>query len=164
MRFKLNSFSSVFFTIFTVCFLLTAGFITGCGDEGDSPTEMVTENGDNTTDPDPVTPDPVEPPTDPEPPPAPMVSFKDEIMPILTNTCAIDNCHDAVASGGLNLTSYDNFKNGGNSGAAFVAEDGEESLVVKRIDGGGMPPIGPPLNADQIQLFIDWINEGAENN
>ncbi len=164
MRLKLNSFSSVFLLIFTVCFILTAGFITGCGDEGDSPTEMVTGNGDNTTDPDPVTPDPVEPPTDPEPPPAPMVSFKDDINPVLEQTCALGGCHDAAASGGLNLTSYDNFKNGGNSGAAFVAEDGEESLVVKRIDGGGMPPLGPPLNADQIQLFIDWINEGAENN
>ena len=38
------------------------------------------------------------------------------------------------------------------------------SLVVKRIDGGGMPPGGPPLDGDQIQLFIDWIDEGGENN
>lgn len=158
---NIHRIGSVLIPLFTIALLLTVGFITGCGDEGDSPTEMVTGNGDKMTDPDPVTPDPV------EPPPAPMVSFKDDINPILEQTCALGGCHDAVAQGGLNLTSYDNFKNGGNSGNAFVAEDGENSLVVKRIDGSQppqMPPVGPPLNADQIQLFVDWINEGAENN
>ncbi|MCY4403510.1 MAG: hypothetical protein OXD54_13110 [Candidatus Poribacteria bacterium] len=165
MRFNIKCLYSVLLTIFSISLILTAGFITGCGDEGESASEMMNGNGDDMTDPDPVTPDPVEQPTDPDP--APMVSFKDDINPILEQTCALGGCHDAVAQGGLNLTSYDNFKNGGNGGAAFVAEDGENSLVVKRIDGSQppqMPPVGPPLNADDIQLFIDWIDEGAENN
>lgn len=164
MLFDKKHLYSVTLTIFSICILLTAGLISGCGDEGDPPTEMVTGNGDKTPDPDPDPTDPVVDPDPVEPPPAPVVSFKDDIMPILAQTCAIADCHDNTAARGLNLTTYDNFKKGGNSGPAFVAGDGNASLVVRRIDGGGMPPVGPPLNADQIQLFVDWINEGAENN
>ena len=154
------------FAIFAISLLVSAGLISGCGDEGDPVTDMMNGDGDKVTEPDPDPVDPVvDPPPDPvDPPPAPGVSYNEDINPILVESCAIADCHDNVASAGLNLTSYDNFKKGGNNGLAFVAGDGEDSLVVKRIDGGGMPPLGPPLNADQIQLFVDWINEGAENN
>ena len=93
------------------------------------------------------------------------ISFKDDIQLILAERCAIPGCHAAAgAARGLNLTQYDTFKKGGANGPAFAAGDGKGSLVVKRIDGGGMPPIPPPLNAEQVQLFIDWIDEGAKNN
>lgn len=155
---------SVFLTIFSVCLILTAGFITGCGDEGDPVTDMVNGDGDKTTDPDPT--DPVGDP--PDPPEEPKVSFKDDIMPILAESCALANCHVAGGAGGLDLSEYDTFKNGGNNGDAFAAGDGKGSLVVRRIDGSQPPQMpvgeGPPLNGEQIQLFIDWINEGAENN
>lgn len=159
---SINRISLLTLAIFAISLLATVGFISGCGDEGDPVTEMVSGEGDETTDPEPV--DPVVDPDPVDPAPAPGVSFNDDIKPILAERCAIGSCHDNVAAGGLNLTSYDNFKKGGNNGIVFVAEDGKGSLVVKRIDGGGMPPLGPPLNADQIQLFVDWIDEGAENN
>ena len=75
-------------------------------------------------------------------------------------------CHSGLpGAGGLNLTAYTSFKDGGGNGAAFIPGDGEGSLVVRRIDGGGMPPPGhTPLTAEQIQFFIDWIDDGAENN
>ena len=95
------------------------------------------------------------------------VSYSDNIEPILNERCAFAGCHVVGHGTNLDLSSYDTFKQGGNSGATFVADDGEGSLVVKRIDGSQppqMPPGGPPLDQDQIQLFIDWINEGAENN
>ncbi len=168
MLFDKKHLYAVTLTIFSVCILLTAGLISGCGDEGDPPTEMVNGNGDKTPDPDPDPTDPVvDPDPDPVDPPAPGVTFKDDIMPILAQTCAIANCHDNTALKGLNLTTYDNFKKGGNSGPAFVAEDADNSLVVKYIKGEEQPqmPIGGnPLNADEIQLFVDWINAGAENN
>ena len=91
------------------------------------------------------------------------ISFKNDIQPILAERCAIPGCHAAPGAAGLDLSKYDTFKKGGNGGPAFVAGNGNGSLVVKRIDGGGMPLIPPPLNADQVQLFIDWIDEGAEN-
>ena len=68
---------------------------------------------------------------------------------------------------GLNLETYDNFAKGGNSSTAVVAGNGNNSLVVKRMTGAQTPqmPLGElPLNADQIQLFIDWIDAGAKNN
>lgn len=165
VNFNLNRFCSVLLTIFAISLLLTAGFITGCGDEGDPVTDMVTGDGDKTTEPEPTEPV-VDPPVVVEPE-EPKVSFKDDISPILIQSCALANCHVAGHVTNLDLSNYDAFKQGGNSGATFAAGDGKGSLVVKRIDGSQppqMPPNGPPLNGEQVQLFIDWINEGAENN
>ena len=153
--------------IFVVSIFLTAIFIAGCGDEGD-----ITENPTGMADVMQPTPTPDPEPPAVVPPPAveepvveePKVSFQDDIQPILAERCAIPGCHVAGHFTGLDLSAYDPFKKGGNGGAAFTAGDGKGSLVVKRIDGGGMPPGGPPLDADQIQRFIDWIDEGAENN
>ena len=152
---------TMLFAIFAISLLVSAALISGCGDEGDPVTDMMNGDGDKGTEPEP---DPVDPVVDP---PAPGVSFNQDINPILAESCANANCHDNVASGGLNLTSYDNFKKGGKSGAAFVVEDADNSLVVKYIKGEKQPQMpfgGNPLNADQIQFFVDWINEGAENN
>ena len=156
----------LFLPILAIGILLTAVFIASCGDEGDTP--------EDTPGPADVLQPTTTPPTTEPPPPVedeepvvveePKVSFKGDIQPILAERCALAGCHAAPIQGGLNLTQYDTFKQGGNGGPAFTAGDGDGSLVVKRIDGGGMPPGGPPLDGDQIQLFIDWIDEGAENN
>ncbi|MXY27337.1 hypothetical protein F4Y59_04125, partial [Candidatus Poribacteria bacterium] len=155
--------------VFAISLFLTAIFISSCGDEGD--TTGTTDVLQPTT-----TPPATQPPVPAEQPAGvdvpveepvveePKVSFKDDIQPILAERCAIPGCHAAPGVAGLDLTQYDTFKKGGNGGAAFDAGNGDGSLVVKRIDGGGMPPIPPPLDADQVQLFIDWIDEGAENN
>ncbi len=143
------------------------GFITGCGDEGDPVTEMVSEDDHDHTEHEheqPVVEEPVaEPPVVEEL----KVSFKDDISPILAESCATPNCHVGGHFTNLDLSTYDTFKKGGNRGAAFVADNADDSLVVKYIKGEIQPqmPIGgAPLNGEQIQLFIDWINEGAENN
>ena len=160
MCLELNRLCSIILTVFFVGLLLIPVFITGCADEGDPVTKMVTGDDNETVEP--VTEEPVvAPPPEPE---EPKVSFKDEIKPILTARCALDGCHVAGGAANLDLTTYDAFKKGGVGGPAFVAGNGKGSLVVRRIDGGGMPPGGPPLNGDDIQLFVDWIDEGAENN
>ena len=157
---------SVSIPILAISIFLSAIFIASCGDEGDSieDTPSMTDVLQPTT-----TPPPTTQPRLPEPPPVeePVVegiSFKDDIQPILAERCSNPGCHAAPVGGGLDLTQYDTFKKGGNTGPGFVAGDGKGSLVVKRIDGGGMPLGGPPLDGDQVQLFIDWIDEGAENN
>ncbi len=161
LNLNLNRLCSVLLTIFCVSLLLTAGLITGCGDEGESVTEMVNGDDDMTDGDETTVPEPEEPVEEPE---VATVSYNDDIEPILTASCALVGCHVAGHVTNLDLSNYDTFKDGGNSGAAFVAGDGKGSLVVTRIDGGGMPPGGPPFDQDEVQLFIDWINEGAEHN
>ena len=157
---------AILLSLFSICLILATSFLIGCGDEGDSPTEMVGDMDDHDDhddhDHDQVI---VLPTPDPDEPEVPSVTFKNDILPIFAESCALAGCHvGGDAQGGLDLSDYDSFSSGGNSGAAFVAGDGDGSLVVKRIDGGGMPPIGAPLTAEQIQFFIDWIDNGAENN
>ena len=152
--------------IFAVSLFLAAIFIASCGDEGD-----ITEDTTGTTD---ILQPTTTPPATQTPVPEVVedpvvaeelgVSFKDDIQPILAERCAIPGCHAAPGAKGLVLTQYDTFKKGGNGGPTFIAGNGKGSLVVERIDGGGMPPIPPPLNAEQVQLFVDWIDAGAENN
>ena len=156
--------------------------VAGCGDSGDDDNDM---NGDVVApDPEPVSeptpqleqqpqPEPLpqqqpdqqperqpeqQPPPQPEPPPG--VSFQEDILPILQASCAVPGCHAAPnPPKGLNLETYAGFERGG----VFNPGDSNGSVVIQRIDGGGMPP-GAPLADDQIQLFKDWIDEGAENN
>ena len=46
-----------------------------------------------------------------------------------------------------------------------TSKNGRASEIVKQIVQGRMPPApNEPLKAAQIQLIIDWINEGAKNN
>lgn len=155
-------------SIFAVSIFLAAIFIASCGDEGDTTedTTGMTDVLQPTTTPS-ETPPPAGEPPPVEEPVVEGVSFKDDIQPILAERCALAGCHAAPGAAGLDLTKYDTFKKGGNGGAAFVAGNGKGSLVVKRIDGTQPPqmPIGqPPLDADAVQLFIDWIDAGAENN
>ena len=158
--------------IFAVSIFLAAIFIASCGDEGDTPedTAGMTDVLQPTTTPETQSPAPAEDPAVIEEPVVveePKVSFQDDIQPILAERCAFAGCHAAPAQAGLDLTKYDTFKKGGNGGAAFAAGNGKGSLVVKRLDGTQPPqmPIGqPPLDADAVQLFIDWIDAGAENN
>lgn len=168
MRSRNGRVSAISMPIFAISIFLAAIFIASCGDEGDT-TEDTTGMTDVLQPTTPETPEPAQPadPVDVEAPVVveePKVSFKDDIQPILAERCAVAGCHAAPGAAGLDLSKYDTFKKGGNTGPAFAAGDGGGSLVVKRIDGGGMPPGGPPLDGDQIQLFIDWIDEGAENN
>ena len=118
-------------------------FIVGCGDEGED------EESEN----DVVTPPVTQPP-----------QFQKDVFPIFQANCLFAGCHLSNPPSGLLLTTYDNFKKGGGSGPAFTPKDSKGSLIVKRIDGGGMPLGKPPLKKEEIQLIKDWIDAGAENN
>ena len=173
MRSRARRARAVSIPILTISVFLAAIFIASCGDEGDI-TEDTTGMTDvlqpTTTTPETQIPAPPEDPVVIEEPVVveePKASYQDDIQPILAERCATPGCHVAGHFTGLDLSQYDGFKKGGNGGLSFVAGDGEGSLVVKRIDGTIPPqmPLGaPPLNGDEVQLFIDWIDEGGENN
>ena len=110
--------------------------------------------------PEPPQPEPPQPEPPPQPAPEPAVSFQEDILPILQASCAVQGCHAAPnPPKGLNLETYADFERGN----VFNPGDSNGSEVIRRIDGGGMPP-GAPLADEQIQLFKDWIDEGAKNN
>jgi hypothetical protein len=156
-------------------------FVTGCSSSNDDDDENISGNVVS-PDPEPVSeptpqleaqPEP-EPEPQPEPQPqpelpplpvpAPEVSFQEEILPVLQARCAVQGCHAGPnPQVGLNLETYAGFEKGSLVGPVFNPGDSNGSKVIQRIDGGGMPP-GAPLDNDQIQLFKDWIDEGAKDN
>lgn len=91
-------------------------------------------------------------------------SFKTDISPILTNQCALAGCHVADGPDGVDLRTYATLQKGGEHGPLFLVGNAQESELVEEIVKRKMPPDGPYLNADQIQLIIDWINSGAKDN
>ncbi len=94
----------------------------------------------------------------------PSPSFNADILPILTSRCAFAGCHVAGGPDGIDLRTYDAVIAGGEDDDTVIAGHARESELVEQIVEGEMPPNGPPLEAAQIQLIIDWINEGAKNN
>lgn len=95
----------------------------------------------------------------------PSPSFSADISPILTSRCATPGCHVAGGPHGVDLRTYDTLSAGGDDGAVVIADEAKGSEIVKQIVQGRMPPApNEPLAAAQIQLIIDWINEGAKNN
>lgn len=93
--------------------------------------------------------------------------YTDHIFPIFKRKCI--NCHnDDKTKGGFNMTSIYSLIKGGETGLAVVKGSADESELVHRInlpidDEEHMPPEGKrQLTADEIDLIIAWIDEGAE--
>jgi mono/diheme cytochrome c family protein len=91
------------------------------------------------------------------------VSFHKQIRPILTRQCV--GCHQpASQQSGLNLTSYTGLKTGGRKGAAFESGAPEKSVLIAYLSGDAKPQMpfgGKALPPEQIELFRQWIREGA---
>ncbi|MEK6256283.1 MAG: c-type cytochrome [Chloroflexota bacterium] len=94
-------------------------------------------------------------------------SFAVSVLPIFNSYCAL--CHDAEsADGGWISTSYLNVMHSGDNGPAVIPGDIDISLLVLKIlglhtDGDIMPP-RRVLPEDLIQIILDWIAAGAQNN
>ncbi|MEI6767167.1 MAG: c-type cytochrome [Bacteroidota bacterium] len=86
------------------------------------------------------------------------VCFSDDVLPLITNNCAMSGCHSGTGERGA-LNSYSSIVsqvNPGNSGS---------SRLYNAITGNGenaMPP-NKPLTQDQKNIIKWWIDQGAEN-
>ncbi len=126
--------------------------IWGCGDSDDGPVDLVG-------------------PTDemglmydnPAEAGRPVPAFENDILPILTSRCALSGCHVAGGPRSIDLRTYESVENGGEDGAIVIAGNAGESELVEEIVEGKMPLGGPRLKSAQIQLIIDWVNAGANN-
>jgi mono/diheme cytochrome c family protein len=90
-----------------------------------------------------------------------------DILPIFLMRCVI--CHGKrKQEGGLDLRTQASRLKGGKSGPALVPGKPEESLLLKRITSGEMPPsklliafcVRPPTSSE-VELIHKWIAAGA---
>ena len=90
-------------------------------------------------------------------------SFANDVLPILTSSCA--DCHGGnQTKAGLDLTKYESLMAGSFDGTVITTGNAAESLLIQMSSSGKMPKRGPKLTAEQIQVISDWINAGALNN
>ncbi len=87
------------------------------------------------------------------------VSFSGDIRPLITAYgCA--NCHGS--SGGYSVATHASIV------TRVTVGNGDGSLLVRKLRGQAgtrMPASGPPyMTPQEIQKFVDWINQGALNN
>ena len=91
------------------------------------------------------------------------VSFTDNILPIFQNSCI--NCHGGERiEKGLSLRTYADMMSGSQNGAVVIPGNAQESPLAISVASHKMPKRGPKLSNAQVQLIIDWINQGAQDN
>lgn len=95
--------------------------------------------------------------------PAATVSFTDDIVPLFESRCM--NCHGQERlEEGLSLRTYTDMMMGSKNGAVVVPGDASNSLLAQLVSNQKMPKRGPKLTPPQVQLIMDWINQGALDN
>lgn len=95
--------------------------------------------------------------------PAGGVSFAANVLPMLTNSCL--NCHGGnKTEEGLSVKTYQSLLAGSKNGVVIVPGDALNSFMVEAIASGDMPKRGSKWTAEQLQILVDWINQGALNN
>jgi formate dehydrogenase gamma subunit len=87
------------------------------------------------------------------------LTWDDYVGPLLESKCS--TCHGASASGGLNLTSYEQALEGGESGPAIVPGDSASSQLVIVQQQGNHPG---QLTPEELARVIEWIDAGAPEN
>ena len=91
------------------------------------------------------------------------VYFVNTIKPLINNSCATTNCHDAItAKDGIVLDTYTNIII---SGEVKSHKPFDSKLFeVLTDDGDDLMPPNNPLSAEQIDSIKKWIYQGALNN
>ena len=93
---------------------------------------------------------------------APEVSFEREVRPILKVACFQCHGEEPELGGSLDVRLVRLMNAGGDSGAAIVPGNRDESLLYQRIRDGEMPPEErKPLTEEEIEVIGRWIDAGA---
>ena len=98
------------------------------------------------------------------------VSFRKDVLPILSERCFACHGFDAASrQGGIRLDTFDGATASGDSGlTAITPGKADTSEIIRRVkssdEGESMPPshLGKSLTPDQIDILERWINQGAE--
>ncbi len=89
------------------------------------------------------------------------LNFERDVRPILKEFCF--DCHGAEKKlkGGLDLRLRRLIAKGGDSGAALTPGKPTESLLLKQLLDGDMPPEGKKVPKEKIEVIAQWIAKGA---
>jgi uncharacterized membrane protein len=91
------------------------------------------------------------------------VSFVNDVQPILNAKCI--KCHGVEqVKEGLDIQTYEAIMAGSFNGPVIVPGNANDSLFVQLIVEGEMPNRGTKVTPEELQLIIDWVNQGALNN
>jgi hypothetical protein len=92
-----------------------------------------------------------------------IVSFANDVLPIIQSRCI--NCHGGDRTEeGLVMLTYADIIAGSDNGPVVIPGDAEHSLLAELVSTQKMPKRGPKLTPPQVQVIIDWINQGALDN
>lgn len=98
----------------------------------------------------------------------PTISFKADIIPILSQNCATSGCHTGSApQARLNLDSASAYSGLTAVGKGYVvAGDPSSSIMYTQMVAGSSQPMPPSGLLDQCTSFkvSCWIKQGAQNN
>jgi len=86
------------------------------------------------------------------------VSFAEDVLSLLEANCA--TCHGPMAMSGLQMTDYATLMAGGQNGPVVAPGSPDDSPIVARM-GEAHPAV---LTGDDLQVLVDWIDAGAEDN
>ncbi len=93
--------------------------------------------------------------------PANPLTYEQHIRPILKTHCLQCHGEESMREGKLDLRLRRLIAVGGESGPAIVAGKPDESLLLKRLRAGEMPPNGKLLTQREIDLIERWVAAGA---
>ncbi|HSH94756.1 MAG TPA: DUF1549 domain-containing protein [Roseimicrobium sp.] len=93
------------------------------------------------------------------------VDFSHQIVPILREHCA--ECHTGdKKKGGLSMNTRADLISGGENGPVVSPRHSDKSKLIEVLttkdDDAKMPPKGPRLSAEKIQLLKAWVDGGAQ--
>jgi len=91
------------------------------------------------------------------------VSFANDVMPILDAKCITCHGGDRIREG-LDMRTYDDLFAGSDNGPVITPGNANESLFVQLIVQGEMPNRGTKVTPEELQIIIQWVNQGALNN
>jgi nitrate/TMAO reductase-like tetraheme cytochrome c subunit len=85
------------------------------------------------------------------------LTYDGVIGQLLTSRCG--SCHGENAIQGLNMTTYQTLMSGSTTGPVILPGDAEGSLIITKISGER--PHFAQLTPEELELLIEWINQGA---
>ena len=94
--------------------------------------------------------------------PAGVISFTEDVLPILQSNCAQTGCHNAAShKEGLNTTSYASLMSGSNKPTSLT---GSFYQAISSTGNNRMPQApSAPLSSAELLIIRTWIQQGHQN-